>query len=198
MNKSVSALATRLCGHHAPTSFSSYRSERSRDALYASASVCGQCRVDIRELVAPREKGFYRLALPTMVGVSDRQISYANTMRIKAIRQAGPVMAHLAKADSPYAKPALAAYEMLFKITSAAFWAEHTVFPFDSAWVVKEIESLMQKRVSPANPPSDNSAFKYWLSVNHTMIEEARLSLPEPDTTHTPEPVTANEISAQI
>ncbi|WP_219096241.1 hypothetical protein [Pseudomonas sp. UMAB-40] len=197
MNKNVSALATRLCGHSALTSFSTYRSERSRDALYASASLCGQCRIDIRELVAPRDKGFHRLALPAMVGVTQKQISYANTLRIKAIRQFGPVMAHLALSDAPYAKHALAAYEMLFKITRAAFWTEHTKFPFDSAWVTSEIESLMQKRVTPGNPPSANSAFKYWLEVNPKVIVEARANLPEALPEHPPLPPAAPEMSAQ-
>jgi hypothetical protein len=197
MSKNVSALATRLCGHTALTSFSTYRTERSRDALYASASLCGQCRVDIGELVAPRDKGFHRLALPTMVGVTQKQISYANTLRIKAIRQYGPVMAHLSNSDAPYAKLALAAYDMLFKITRAAFWTEHNFFPFDSAWVTSEIESLMQKRVSPGNRPCANSAFKYWLEVNPKVIVEARASLPETLPEHPPALPVAIDVSAQ-
>ena len=197
MNKNVSAIATRLCGHSALTSFSTYRSERSRDALYASGSLCGQCRIDIRELVAPRDKGFHRLALPTMVGVTPRQVSYANSLRIKAIRQVGPVMAHLASSEAPYAKLALAAYEMLFKITSAGFWTEHTTFPFDASWVTSEIESLMQKRLNPSNPPSANSAFRFWLGVNPAIIREARASLPEDLPEHTPEQPIGAEVSAQ-
>ena len=179
MRKHVNAVATRLCGHSAMTEFSTRRSDSAKDATYARGSICYECRVEIRTLVAPREKGFYRLALPTLVGVTPKQISYANTLRIKVIRQFGPVMAHLATSESPYAKIALTAYEMLFKITSAGFWAQHTEFPFDALWVTSEIESLLQKRAIGVNPPCKNSAFKYWMEVNPTVVSNARAGLPE-------------------
>ncbi|MGO4801188.1 hypothetical protein ACEN2T_18060 [Pseudomonas sp. W22_MBD1_FP4] len=179
MLKHVNAVATRLCGHSAVTEFSTRRSDQAKDASYARGSICFECRVEIKELVQPREKGFHRLALPSLVGATPRQISYANTLRIKAIRQFGPVMAHLATSESHYAKIALAAYEMLFKITSAAFWAKHTEFPFDASWVTSEIESLLQKRPVSVNPPCHNSAFKYWMDVNPSVVTIARASLPE-------------------
>src|SRR5450830_1177424 len=116
MSKHVNAVATRLCGHSAMTEFSTRRSDSAKDATYARGSICYECRVEISALVAPREKGFYRLALPTLVGATPRQISYANTLRIKVIRQFGPVMAHLATSEGLYVFKQQTAYEMLFKI----------------------------------------------------------------------------------
>ncbi|NWD59270.1 hypothetical protein HX878_31670 [Pseudomonas veronii] len=195
MSKHVNAVATRLCGHSAMTEFSTRRSDSAKDATYARGSICYECRVEISALVAPREKGFYRLALPTLVGATPRQISYANTLRIKVIRQFGPVMAHLATSEGQYAKIALAAYEMLFKITSAGFWAKHTEFPFDASWVISEIESLLQKRAISVNPPCLNSAFKYWMEVDPSVVGNARANLPDTLPGHAPEQRPSVELS---
>lgn len=182
MGSSFSAMAKRVCGHQGKFSFSSHRDMA--DRLYAAHTVCGQCRIDIEKLVAPVEKGFHKLSLPSLVGIG-RTTSYANTIRIKVLRSVGPVMAGLKKSDDPYAEAALAVYEMLFKIESAAYWIEcdsrklvgvqqHI---FTAAWVTSEIEALMLGRPSSVIRSSTNSALLFMQRHNLEAVAEAQAAV---------------------
>ena len=175
-NAHISAMTKRLCGHIDMYSFSSRgRSGRLSDALHATATLCGECRARVGRLVANPPAGFFPVALPVLGG-RENAIRWAKGIRLKYLRTLGPVMAQLKKSPDPLATAALATYEMLFKITSSMFWIEHREFPFDSAWVVFEVEYLMRSRPSSAVRESSSSAFVYWSQVDHSVIADAKLA----------------------
>jgi hypothetical protein len=85
-------------------------------------------------------------------------------------------MVQLKKSQDPLATAALAAYEMLFKIPYALFWIDTRDFPFDSAWVVFEVEHLMRPRPSSTVRLSGSSAFVYWSQADHSVIAAAKVA----------------------
>lgn len=131
-NAHISAMTKRLCGHIDMYSFSSKgRSGRSSDSLYATATVCGECRARLGGLIANPGVGFFPLALPALAG-RENAVRWAKDIRLKLLRKLGPVMVQLKKSQDPLAAAPLAAYEMLFKIPTALFWIDTRDFPFDS------------------------------------------------------------------
>ncbi|VVP30654.1 hypothetical protein [Pseudomonas fluorescens] len=173
-NAHISAMTKRLCGHIDMFSFSSKgRSGRLSDTLHATATVCGECRARLRRLIENPGAGFFPLTLPTLAG-RENAVSWAKDIRLKLLRKFGPVMAQLKKSPDPLATAALAAYEMLFKISTALFWIENREFPFDSAWVVFEVEHLMRPRSTSTVRLSGSSAFVYWSQVDRSIIAAAK------------------------
>lgn len=173
-NAHLSAMTKRLCGHIDMYSFSSKgRSGRRSDALYATATVCGECRGRVAGLIAHPVAGFFPLALPGLAG-RENAVRWAKDIRLKLLRKLGPVMAQLKRSPDPLATAALAAYEMLFKISLAQFWIENREFPFDSAWLVFEVEHLMRPRATSVVRPCGSSAFMYWSQVDHSVIAAAK------------------------
>jgi hypothetical protein len=181
MSNHFSAMAKRVCGHEGKFSFSSYNDMK--DRLYASHTVCGHCRIDIEKLVAPVDKGFYKMSLPSLVGIG-KTASYANALRIKVLRSVGPVMAKLKASDEPYAEAALAVYELLFKIESAAYWIEcdkrrivgvqeHI---FTATWVINEVEALMLGRPSSVIRRSPDSALLFMQRNNPAAVALAQVA----------------------
>lgn len=175
-NAHISAMTKRLCGHIDMYSFSSKGSSgRRSDALYASATVCGECRGRLAGLIANPEAGFFPLALPGIVG-RENAVRWAKDIRLKLLRKLGPVMAQLKKSHDPLAAAALGAFEMLFKIPYALFWVQNRDYPFDSAWVVFEVEHLIRPRPTSAVCLSGSSAFEYWFQADHSVIATAKLA----------------------
>lgn len=175
-NAHISAMTKRLCGHIDMYSFSSKgRSGRSSDSLYATATVCGECRARLGGLIANPGLGFFPLALPALAG-RENAVRWAKDIRLKLLRKLGPVMVQLKKSQDPLATAALAAYEMLFKIPYALFWIDTRDFPFDSAWVVFEVEHLMRSRPSSTVRLSGSSAFVYWSQADHSVIAAAKVA----------------------
>lgn len=173
-NAHISAMTKRLCGHIDMYSFSSKgRSGRRSDTLYATATVCGECRARLGGLVANPGAGFFQLALPALAG-RENAVRWAKDIRLKLLRKLGPVMAQLKTSPDPLATAALAAYEMLFKIPYALFWIENREFPFDSAWVVFEVEHLMRPRPTSTVRLSGSSAFVYWSQADYSVIAAAK------------------------
>jgi hypothetical protein len=114
-NAHISSMTKRLCGHIDMYSFSSKgRSGRRSDTLYATATVCGECRARLGRLVEHPDTGFFPVALPALAG-RENAVSWAKDIRLKTLRKLGPVMAQLKKSQDPLATAAFAAYEMLFK-----------------------------------------------------------------------------------
>ncbi|MBJ2259501.1 hypothetical protein [Pseudomonas psychrophila] len=173
-NVHISALTKRLCGHPDMYSFSSKgRDGRRSDSLYATATLCGDCRTRLQRSVENPGTGFFPVVLPALAGRANA-ISWAKNIRLKTLRKIGPAMAQLKKSDDPLATAALAAYEMLFKIPRALFWIENRDFPFDSAWVVSEVEHLMRRRPSSVVRLNESSAFFYWSQADIAVIACAK------------------------
>ncbi|TCV51575.1 hypothetical protein [Pseudomonas sp. 460] len=173
-NAHISAMTKRLCGHIDMYSFSSKgRSGRRSDTLYATSTVCSECRARLGGLIANPGTGFFPLALPALTG-RESAVRWAKDIRLKLLRKLGPVMAQLKTSLDPLATAALAAFEMLFKITHALFWIENRVIPFDSAWVVFEVEHLMRPRPTSTVRLSGSSAFVYWSQVDHSVVAAAK------------------------
>ena len=175
-NAHISAMTKRLCGHLDMFSFSSKgRSGRRSDTLYATATVCGECRARIGGLIANPGAGFFQLSLPALAG-RENAVRWAKDIRLKLLRKLGPVMAQLKKSQDPLATAVLAAYEMLFKISYSNFWIENREFPFDSAWVVSEVEHLMRPRPTSVVRLSGSSSFAYWFHTDHSVIAAAKVA----------------------
>jgi hypothetical protein len=175
-NVHISAMTKRLCGHIDMYSFSSKgRTGRRSDTLYATATICGECRARLGGLIALPGAGFFPLALPALAG-RENAVRWAKEIRLKLLRKLGPVMAQLQKSQDPLAKAALATFEMLFKIPTALFWIEHREFPFDAAWVVFEVEHLMRPRPTSTVRLSGSSAFVYWSQADHSVIAAAKVA----------------------
>lgn len=173
-NAHISAMTKRLCGHIDMYSFSSKgRSGRRSDTLYATATVCGECRARLGGLIANPGAGFFPLALPALSG-RENAVRWAKDIRLKLLRKLGPVMAQLNRSQDPLATAALAAFELLFKIPAPLFWIENREFPFDSAWVVSEVEHLMRPRPTSTVRLSGSSAFVYWSQADHSVVAAAR------------------------
>lgn len=176
-HKHFNAPALRICGHSQMSSFEYGKKARTEDARYYSNTLCGACRLTLTSLTTPVEKGFYRVTQPDLVG-TERQIYAAKQRRLKAMREIGPIMGVLSKNPEPYAKLALSTYVMLFKITSAKFWIETSDFGYCTQWVIGEVEALMRKSYT-AYKAGDRSAFGYWMQMDLSVINEAKLALPE-------------------
>ncbi|WP_162892751.1 hypothetical protein [Pseudomonas savastanoi] len=173
-NAHISAMTKRLCGHIDMYSFSSKGpSGRRSDTLYATSTVCNECRARLGGLIANPGAGFFPLALPAFTG-RESAVRWAKDIRLKLLRKLGPVMAQLKKSPDPLATAALAAFEMLFKIPYALFWIENREFPFDSAWVVFEVEHLMRPRPTSTVRLSGSSAFVYWSQADHSVVAAAK------------------------
>ena len=173
-NAHISAMTKRLCGHLDMYSFSSKgRSGRNSDIVYANATVCGECRARVGRLVKNPGAGFYPVALPALVG-RDGAVRWAKDLRLKALRMLVHVMAQLKKSQDPLATAVLAVYEMLFKITSSAFWIDSREFSYDYAWAIFEVEHLMRPRPTSAVRLSSSSAFVYWSQVDLSVIAVAK------------------------
>jgi hypothetical protein len=172
-----SAKSGSICGHEEMASFTYGSKSVSRsDRLYVANTLCVTCSTKVRGLVTPEAKGFFKLPLPTLLGTS-RSISYANVLRIKALRAIGPVMAKLDKSDEPYAKVALSVYKMLFKITLASFWIENIEARFDGSWMAFEIAALMRKVPTASVRASSSSAHEYWRITDPSVIATAAETL---------------------
>lgn len=175
-NAHISAMTKRLCGHLDIYSFSSKgRDGRRSDSLYASATLCGDCRARLGRSVERPGTGFFPVALPALTG-RPNAVSWAKDIRLKILRKLGPIMAQLKRIDDPLATAALAVHEMLFKIPHSLFWIENRDFPFDSAWVVSEVEHLMRRRPSSVVRLNGSSAFFYWSQVDAGVIAVARVA----------------------
>ena len=175
-SKHVTAPSKRLCGHVDLCDFSTRKTERLHDAVYAKNTLCGECRMAIRALAEPGKTGFYRMALPEMKGPGNTK-SFGNAVRIKAIRTIGPLMAALSENESLYGQLALAAYTMLFQIDHAPFWINSRQFQFDSAWLVSEVEHLIRTRPTTTVKVDDRSAYWYWFQLDRAKVREARIAL---------------------
>jgi hypothetical protein len=179
MNHYFDAPTQHLCGHNEVASFEAGTRKREADRLYYANHICGKCRAAIAEQVTPAAKGFFKIDQPLLVG-TERQIAAARSLRLKAMRDFGPVMARLTKASEPFAKLALASLVMLFKITPAAFWIELYKTPVNSSWIVHEIEDMLRAQVrgySAQNKPSSNSAYAYWKMMDAAVIKNAMPAL---------------------
>lgn len=172
-----SAKSASICGHVEMTSFT-YQSNSARmsDQLYAANTICMACSSKLGVLMAPEQKGFYKLQLPSLIGTV-KTVPYANGLRIKTLRAIGPIMAKLDKSDEPLAKVALAVYLMLFKVTEAKFWIETKDLPFDRFWMSFEIAALMRKGVTSSVRTSANSVHEYWRSRCLVVLDTALESL---------------------
>jgi len=171
----INAPSKRLCGHVDEVCFSSRgRAGRLSDRVYASSTLCGDCRSRINLAMRNPSKRFYKMPLPDLVG-RDRAVAWAKTIRLANVRSLGPVMAQLAESPDPYARASLAVLTMLFKITSAQFWIDGREFLYGSAWVISEVEHLIRPRSLNVHASSD-SAYCYWLQVDPSPIREARAS----------------------
>jgi len=174
MSKMTNAPTKRLCGH---TDLFSYGSKGRvglmSDSLYASNSLCGECRASIRQLHDNCPRVFFPLDLPLLAGTY-QAIRYAKGLRLNAIRYAGPVMARLKAADDPLAKLALTAYELLFQITSSKYWISFKDQPFDSGWVTAEIEALLRKSNTSFTKFGPTSSYGYWLLNDPMALRRAK------------------------
>lgn len=172
-----SANSASICGHVEMTSFTyGSKSARMSDQLYAANTICMACSAKLGNLVAPQEKGFFKLQLPSLSGTT-RTVSYANGLRIKTLRAIGPIMAKLVKSDEPLAKVALAIYDMLFKVTEASFWITTKDLPFDRFWMSFEVAALMRKGVTSSVRTSTNSVHEYWRIRDSSVLATAAESL---------------------
>lgn len=172
-----SANSASICGHVEMTSFTyGSKSARTSDLMYAANTICMACSSKLGALVAPEEKGFYKLQLPSLLGTV-RTISYANGLRIKRLRAFGPIMAKLDKSDEPLAKVALAVYQLLFKVTEASFWITNRDLPFDRFWMAFEVAALMRKDVTSSVRISTSSVHEYWRIRDSSVLATAAESL---------------------
>lgn len=177
-SKHVTAPSQRLCGHVDLCDFSTRKTERLNDAVYAKNTLCSKCRASIRALAEPGKTGFYKMDLPEMKGPGTTKSS-GNAVRIKAIRTIGPLMSALSNNESLYGRLALAAYKMLFQIDYAQFWINSRQFQFDSAWLVSEVEHLIRTRPTTTVKVDDRSAYWYWFQLDRAKVREARIALDE-------------------
>lgn len=172
-----SAKSASICGHVEMTSFAyGSKSTRMSDQLYAANTICMACSSKLGALVAPEEKGFFKLQLPSLIGTV-RTIPYANGLRIKRLRAIGPVMARLDKSDEPLAKVVLAVYQLLFKVTEAAFWITTKDLPFDRFWMAFEVAALMRRSVTSSVRTSASSVHEYWRIRDSSVLATAAESL---------------------
>lgn len=172
-----SANSTRICGHVEMTSFTyGSKSSRMSDQLYARNTLCMTCSSKLSALLAPEEKGFFKLELPRLIGTA-KSTPYANALRIKRLRTIGPVMSKLDKSDEPLAKVALAVYQMLFKVTEASFWIANKDIPFDRFWMAFEVAALMRKGMTSSVKTSSDSVHEYWRIRSNSVINAAAESL---------------------
>jgi hypothetical protein len=166
-----------ICGHTEVVSFTyGAKSGNAQSRMYTANTLCGECINRLKEVLAPVEKGFFKLDLPTLAG-TPRSVAYANSLRIQRLRLVGPIMAKLEKSDEPFAKVALAVFKMMFKITSAAYWINGKDLKNDWNWMAFEVAALMRKTRNSAVNPMPNSAHAYWLTMNHAVIAEAATAL---------------------
>lgn len=172
-----SANSASICGHVEMTSFTyGSKSARMSDQLYAANTLCKSCSSKLADLVAPEEKGFFKLQLPSLIGTT-KTVPYANGLRIKRLRAIGPVMAKLDKSDEPLAKVVLAVYQMLFQVTEASFWITTKDLPFDRFWMGFEIAALMRKGMTSSVRTSVSSVHEYWRIRNSSVLATAEESL---------------------
>jgi hypothetical protein len=172
-----SANSASICGHVEMTSFTyGSKSSRMSDQLYAANTICMTCSSKLGDLVAPEEKGFFKLQLPSLLGTT-KTVPYANGLRIKRLRAIGPVMAKLDKSDEPLAKVALAVYQLLFKVTEASFWITTKDLPFDRFWMAFEVAALMRKGVTSSVRTSISSVHEYWRIRDSSVLATAAESL---------------------
>ncbi|WP_147464696.1 hypothetical protein [Pseudomonas cannabina] len=177
-SKQVTAPIQRLCGHIDLFTFATLKTQRTQDALYAKNTLCKECHAAISKLAAPGKKGFYKMTFPEMKGPGNTK-AFGNSIRIKAIRSLGPIMADLSNNESLYGQLALAVYTMLFQIDYAPFWINSRQFQFDTAWLVSEMENLIRTRPSSAVNQDQRSVFVYWTQVDRAKIRTARVALEE-------------------
>lgn len=172
-----SASSTSICGHVEMTSFSyGSKSSRRSELLYTGNTICMACSARLGALVAPEEKGFFKLQLPSMIGTV-RTVPYANGLRIKRLRTIGPIMAKLDKSDDPLAKVALAIYQLLFKVTEASFWITTKDLPFDRCWMAFEVAAFMRKGATSSVRTLTNSVHEYWRTRDSSVLATAAESL---------------------
>lgn len=197
MGAHITAQTKSLCGHLDLFSFSSPgRVGRFEDRLYATSTLCGSCRAHISELVMPQGGGYYKLNLPQLAG-RPRSVTWAKSIRLTHIRYLGPKMLALKKSTDPMAAAALAAFEMLFKVTDAQFWIDGREFAYDSAWAASEIEHLLRKRYMSMHA-SSLSAYCYWMRIDPSVIETARKAVDAPDALFNREPGAVEENAASL
>lgn len=169
----ITSPTVRLCGHTEAFCFSSSgRTGRVSDGVYAATTLCRSCCLQLKTLMEAPGKGFYPVKLPTLVG-RERAVTWAKSIRLATLRAAGPIMASLKQSVDPFAPAALAAFEMLFKITSAQFWIAGREFPYEATWVTSEIEHLLRPRTLAMHQDT-RSAFCYWAQVDNSVIRDAR------------------------
>lgn len=172
-----SASCPSICGHVDVVSFTyGAKAGNSQSRMYAANTLCSECVGRLKEVLAPVEKGFFKLDLPPLVGTV-RAVPYANSLRIQRLRSIGPIMAKLEKSDEPFAKVALAVFKMMFKITAASYWINGKDLRNDWSWMAFEVAALMRKTRNSAVNPMTNSAHAYWLTMNHAVIAEAATTL---------------------
>lgn len=172
-----SASCPSICGHVVVVSFTyGAKAGNSQSRMYAANTLCSECVSRLKDVLAPVEKGFFKLDLPQLTG-TPRSVSYANSLRIQRLRSVGPIMAKLEKTDDPFAQVALAVFKMMFKITSASYWINGKDLKNDWSWMAFEVAALMRKTRNSAVNPMPNSAHAYWLTMNHAVIAEAAASL---------------------
>ncbi|EKY4113584.1 TPA: hypothetical protein ACGW3M_001078 [Pseudomonas aeruginosa] len=177
MHKSFNTLMTRLCGHEDSVSTGYGKRTRSLNHTEARSTLCIACAERVRSLSTTPQEGFYRVD-PVIMRGSASKASWATSIRLKQLRQYGPVMAQLAKLESdPLAKVALKVYEMLFCIPSADFWIDSRNHKFDGYWLVFEVQHLMQRFELIGQKYSAQSCYGYWRSANPHSITDARLAL---------------------
>lgn len=170
----------RLCGHADAVEFKYRgRTEHLAQQAYARNSLCSECRTKVREMVAAAGKGFYRVEGILIRGTVNR-VSWATKLRLEALRKHGPIMQHLdSLGDEPLARAGLAAYRMLFSITSAKFWIETREFGFSDYWLISEIEHLLRSYELYGTNYSSSSAYGYCRQFNKPSIETARAFISE-------------------
>lgn len=170
-----------LCGHTEIVRFDSSPKARAEDRRYYQNTLCGQCRGQVKQAMAgaPAD-GKYHIEMLPIVGRGG-QVKWGTDLRNAAFKKAEPLMAHLEESDAPYAKLALASLVMLFKVHGAKFWIDNRRAPYDSEWVISEIEVLMRKSSSSVRP-SSCSAYLFWFSIDGSVIraaKEALVTVPE-------------------
>jgi len=172
-----SANSASICGHVEMTSFTyGSKSARMSDQLYAANTLCMSCSSKLGVLLAPEEKGFFKLQLPSLLGTT-KTVPFANGLRIKRLRTIGPVMAKLDKSDEPLAKVVLAIYQMLFQVTEARFWIETKDLPLDRHWMAFEVAALMRTGVTSSVRTSICSVHEYWRIRDSKVLATAVESL---------------------
>jgi hypothetical protein len=174
------ATMKRLCGHTDAVEFKYRgRTEHMAQQAYARNTLCTECRAKVREMVAAAGKGFYRVEGILIRGTVN-QVTWATKLRLEALRKHGPIMQHLdSLGDDPLARAGLAAYRMLFGITSAKYWIETREFGFSDYWLMSEIEHLMRSYELYGTNYSTSSAYGYCRQFAKPAIEKARSFMAE-------------------